>query len=92
MRVYGELKEMNTEDSKIRQDQAETASHGMIKAHTSIKILQIKNLTRVWNPTIAETQMVRKTSGATLLIQQRDGNTVNLSMNLSKTSSHKRDQ
>jgi hypothetical protein len=92
LKVSGELTEMNTEDSKIRQGLVVTVSHGMIKAHISIKILQIKNLIRVWNPTIAEIQMARKTSGATQLTQQKDGSTVSLSMNLLKTSSHKRDQ
>ena len=61
----------NTKDDKIKPKVEENVKHGTLKHHTSIKIMHVE--LRI----SAETQMVRNQSGATPLIQRKDGSTVN---------------
>ena len=71
---------MVTEVSKTRPEVERLAKHGAHNLHISTPEDQVASMTRAsttaLSATIAETQMVPRTFGATLLTQRRDGKTV----------------
>jgi len=75
-KAFGEQRVLDTEESKPKLDQEEHAKLGTNKLHTSIAMVSIRNQVLVKKLTTAETQVVVTPSGATPLIQRRDGNTV----------------
>lgn len=80
---------MATEESRPRLLQEEIARDGMSKLLTSILILQRRSQRLVLLTTTAETQMVKRQSGATRWTRERDGSSVNQSKELTKTAKDK---
>jgi len=66
-----EINAQNTEDDKIKPNLEKLVKHGILKHLTNMQTMHAE--LRI----SAETQMVRKQSGATPLIQRKDGSTVN---------------
>jgi hypothetical protein len=74
-----EINVLDTEETKTRAEVEKLVRCGQINLHTSTLVDQRRGQARELKEketTSAETQMTQTLSGATLLIQRRDGNTV----------------
>jgi len=75
-KAFGAPRVLDIEESKPKLDQEDHAKLGILNHHRNITMVPTRNQVLVKKLTTAETQVVVTPSGATLLIQRRDGNTV----------------